>query len=204
VQNKSTKGWIENMTEESQQGSLQHETPTIAQPQTSDSTSPQSQKSKKKTRLIVGIVLVVLCLCSIVCVAVIGTGMYKVFLEKAPVESVLDTYMQLMANKDADSAYALFSPRAQRQISISEIQDMLDGNNYFIFEDYQNLSVSNLNISAVVNTNPDVPQGTVATVTGVITYEGGFQGSFNGTLEKVDGNWMIDGFYVNIPPDKIK
>jgi len=53
-----------------------------------------------------------------------------------------------MANKDAENAYALFSPRAQRQIPISKIQELLDGKNYFLFEGYQSLSVSNPNISA--------------------------------------------------------
>jgi hypothetical protein len=135
---------------------------------------------------------------------VFGASMFKVYTEKAPVESVLDAYMRHMANKDADSAYALFSPRAQRQIPISEVQEMLEGNNYFLFEGYQSLSMTNLNISAAANTNPDLPQGTVAEVTGVITYEGDIQGSFNGVLEKVGDEWMIDGIYVTVPPSKIK
>jgi hypothetical protein len=192
------------MTEETQQDSLQQETPAIVQPQTSDATAPQPKKSKKKTWVIVGIVLGVLLLCSIVCVAVFGTGMYKIYKEKAPVESVLDTYMQHMEDKDAESAYALFSPRAQRQVPVSDVQEMLEGNNYILFEGYRSLSVSNLNISAALNTNPDLPQGTVVIVTGVIQFEGGIQGSFNGTLEQVDGNWMIDAMYITVPPDKMK
>ncbi len=192
------------MTDESQEVSLQQENQPISQPQVSDSISTQPQKSNKKTWVIVGIVIAVLCLCSIICVAVFGTSMYKVYTEKAPVESVLDAYMRHMANKDAESAYALFSPRAQRQIPISKLQEMLEGNNYILFEGYQSLSVSNLNISASANTNPDLPQGTVAKVTGVIIFEGNIQGSFNGVLEKVDGEWMIDGMYITVPPDKIK
>jgi hypothetical protein len=190
------------MTDELQQESSQQEIPPAAQG--SAPLSAQSKKSNKNIWLIVGIAIVVLCLCSIACVAIFGAGMYKIYTEKAPVESVLNDYMRYMATKDAESAYALFSPRAQRQIPISKIQEMLEGNNYFLFEGYQSLSVSNLNISAAANTNPDMPQGTVAKVTGVINFEGGIQGSFNGTLEKVDGKWMIDGIYVTVPPDKIK
>ena len=190
------------MTDELQQESLQQDIPPA--PQVSAPLPAQPQKSNKNIWIIVGIALVVLCVCSIACVAIFGTSLYKVYTEKAPVESVLDNYMRYMANKDAESAYALFSPRAQRQIPISKIQEMLEGNNYILFEGYQSLSVSNLNISAAANTNPDVPQGTVAKVTGVITFEDGIKGSFNGTLEKVDGKWMIDGIYVTVPPDKIK
>lgn len=190
------------MTDELGQASPQQEIPPA--PQVSTPLPVQPKKSKKKIWMIVGIVLSVLCLCSIACVAIFGSGMYKVKMEKAPVESVLDDYMRYMANKDAGSAYALFSPRAQRQVPITKINEMLEGNNYFLFTGYKSLSASNLNISETVNTNPDLPQGTVAKVTGIIKFEGGFQGSFSGILEKVDGRWMIDYIYVSVPPDKIQ
>lgn len=192
------------MTDESQQVPLQPEPSPVTPPQIPDPVTSTTQKSKKKTWVIVGIVLGVLLLCSIVCVAVFGTSLYKVLTEKAPVEAVLDAYMQHMVNEDVESAYALFSPRAQRQIPISKVQEMLEGNNYFLFEGYQSLTLSNLNISAAVNTNPDVPQGTVANVTGVIIFEGDIQGSFTGILEKVDGEWMIDAINITVPPGKIK
>jgi hypothetical protein len=124
--------------------------------------------------------------------------------EKAPVESVLDLYMKAMDAKDAKGAYALLSPRAQRQIPLSKVEDLLKGNNYVIFEGYQSLLVGNFNVSAVANTNPNVPQGTVANVTGTIKFEGGFQGTFTGVLEKVDGKWQIDSMYVVVPPSKVK
>jgi hypothetical protein len=190
------------MIEQSQPIESPEEIPSITS-QHFDSIS-QPKRSKKKIWIIVGIALAILLLCSIICVAVFGIGMYRISIEKAPIEAVLDDYMQHMANKDADSAYALFSPRAQRQIPISKIQEMLEGNNYILFEGYQSLSVSNINISAVANANPDVPQGTVANVTGIISFEGGIQGSFNGILEKVDGKWLIDGIHVTVPPNKIK
>ena len=192
------------MTDETQQTSPQQETPIITQAQTSESIPPQPKKPTKKIWAIVGIIVAVLCLCSVICIVVFSTGMYKVYTEKAPVESVLDNYMKYMANKDAESAYALFSPRAQRQLPLSQLQALLEGNNYVVFDGYQSLSVSNFNISAVANTNPDVPQGTVATVTGVINFEESIHGSFTGTLEKVNGKWLIDGMFVTVPPDKIK
>jgi hypothetical protein len=190
------------MTDELQHPSSQQEiSPT---PLVSASLPAQPPKSSKNIWIIVGIVVVVLCLCSIACFALFGTSMYKVYTEKAPVELVLDNYMRHMANKDAEGAYALLSPRAQRQIPISEVENLLEGNNYILFEGYQSLLVINLNISATANTNPNLPQGTVANVTGTIMFEGNIQGSFNGVLEKVDGTWMIDSMFVTVPPDKIK
>jgi hypothetical protein len=184
------------MTEEHQE--------TVSEIQPNTPNTPETKKSNKKTWIIVSIVLAVIGLCIIICIAVFGVSMYKVYTETGPVTVVLDEFMTHMENQDVESAYALFSPRAQRQIPLSDIQDMLEGNNYILFEGYQNLSIVNLNISAAANTNPDLPQGTVATVTGTITYDEDIQGSFDATLEKVGETWMIDGVWVNVPPDKFK
>ena len=167
-----------------------------------DSPPTQPKKSNKKLWLVAALAIGALCLASIVCVAVAALGVGKVALEKAPVQSVLDSYMQFMVEKDFESAYTLFSSRAQRQVPISKLQEMTEGNNYILFEGYESLSVQNLNISAAANTNQDAPQGTVAKVTGIISYEGGIQGGFNGTLEKEDGQWRIDGIFVTVPPNK--
>lgn len=190
------------MSEELQQQSHLEEGFSTAQATASLPASPQ--KSSKKTWIIVGGIVIVVGLCLVACFAIFGTGMYKVYTEKAPIESVLDSYMRYMADKDAEGAYALFAPRAQRQIPISDVQEMLEGNNYVLFEGYQSLSVSSLNISAVTNSNPDVPQGTVAKVAGSITYEGEIQGTFNAVLEKVGEAWRVDSLHVSVPPSKIE
>ncbi len=178
----------------------QPENPPIAK----EIISPRPKKSNKYL-WIIGIVVAIVgfCVCSIICVAGAVLGIEKAFVEQALVESVLDYYMKCMEAKDVESAFALFSPRAQRQFPVSKLQELIEGNNYVIFEGYQKLSVQSLNISAAVNTNPDLPQGTVAKVTGIISYEDNFQGTFNGTLENVDGNWRIDGMSVIVPPNKI-
>ncbi len=154
--------------------------------------------------MVIGAILVVFGAGALLCVVFFGVSLFRVYTERAPVEAVLDRYMRYMAAKDAESAYALFSPRAQRQIPISKLHEMLEGKNYVVFEGYRSLSIEQINISMVANTNPDVPQGLVANVKGVILYADGFQGSFEATLEKVDGEWMIDGIFVVVPPEKIK
>ena len=79
---------------------------------------------------------------------------------------------------------------------------MIQGNNFVLFEGYQNLSISSLNINAKVDANQDVPQGIVSNVNGAISYEGGITGTFNAILEKVNGEWQIDGINVTVPPNK--
>jgi hypothetical protein len=141
-------------------------------------------------------------MCSFLCIALIATGVGKILVEQAPVELILDTFMKDMEAKDVESAYTLFSPRSQRQTPITEVEKLIEGNNYAIFEGYQSLTVQNLNLTAAANTNPDMPQGTVANVTGTVSYEGGFTGTFNAVLEKVDGEWKLFNINITVPPDK--
>ena len=168
---------------------------------------PPPKKSNKNLWIIICAAVGIFGLCSILCIAAIAVVFIeanKIASAKAPIEAVLDSYMKSMAAKDAESAYSLFSPRAQQQTPISNVQGLLVGNFYFLFEGYQSLSVQNLNLGSYLNANPNSPQGTVANVSGTIQYEGGFQGSFNGTLEQVDGKWKIFGIEVTVPPNKIQ
>ena len=165
---------------------------------------PPPKKSNKNLWIVAGIIIAVLCLCSILCVALVGTGVGKVMVERAPVEATLDNLMKNMEAKDVESAFALFSPRAQRQMSITDLEELTEGNNYKVFEGYESISIQNLNLTAAANTNPDLPQGTVANVTAIVSYAEGFTGDLTAVLEKVDGEWKLFNFHVNVPPDKFQ
>jgi hypothetical protein len=167
-----------------------------------DSILLEQQKSNRKKRKLVAIVIGIIGVIIITCVSSNGFLLYKTYTEKAPVEVVLNSYMQYMENNDTESAYALFSPRAQRQIPISVLEGMLEGNYSYIFEEYQNLSVTNINYKLSANSDPNVPQGSVATVNGAIDFEDNSQGSFEGILEEVDDQWMIDGIHVYAQPEQ--
>ena len=162
------------------------------------------KKSKKTLWIILVTVLAVICLCGGVIIALVSTGLITTFKERAPVEAIMNTLMTDMAARDVEGAYALFSPRAKRQMTQADLEKLLVGNNYVIFEGYESLTVQNINVTAAANTDPDVPQGILATVTGSITYTDGFIGSFKAVLEKVDGTWMLDSFNVTVPPDKLQ
>ena len=162
------------------------------------------KKSNKNLWILASIVMGVLCCCSILCLVIVGTGMGKVMVERSPVEAVLDTFMKNMEAKDVESVYDLFSPRAQRQMPVADLEKLIQGNNYQIFEGYEHLTVEQLNLTAAVNTNPDMPQGTVANVVASISYRDGFTGRLTAVLEKVDGKWRFYNFNVTVPPDKFQ
>jgi hypothetical protein len=178
------------------------ETPPPNPPVSPAPLTPPSPKRSKKALWIILAILLLCCLSTILCLALGGASFARVILEKAPIASVLDAFMQDMAAKDADRAYALFSPRSQRQTPLADLEAMLQGNNYKLFEGYLSLSVNQINLSAAVNTDPDAPQGNVASVSGTVTYNNGFTGSFTAVLEKVDGVWMLYGIDIRVPPDK--
>lgn len=163
----------------------------------------QAEKPKRNLKLIFGIAAIVVCSCLTIGGAIVATGLNKVSDEKAPIEAVLDDFMRDMVAEDVEAALELFSPRAQRQFSKTDLDALLEGNNYVLFEGYQSLMIGNLNIKAVANTNPDVPQGTVAEVSGIITYENDFSGRFVATLEKDDGDWFLFFINITVPPDKL-
>jgi hypothetical protein len=161
----------------------------------------QPKRSNNGLWVFISVAVGLICCCMFICMATIAVGVGYFAAEKAGVESVLDSFMKNMAARDAESAYALFSPRAQRQFSISKIQQELDDNNFVLFDGYQGLFVLTININPAANSDPDKPQGIVADVTGIITYKSGVQGDFNATLEKVNNKWKIYGMNVILKPN---
>lgn len=159
------------------------------------------KKSNKDLWILAGTVVAVLCLFSFV--ATVGNGFRELKVERAPLEATLDTLMKYMEAKDVESAFALFSWRAQRQMSITDLEELTEGNNYVEFEGYESISLQNLNLTVGANFfNPDIPQGTVADVTAIVSYTDGFTGNLTAVLEKVYDVWKVYSFGVVVPPDK--
>jgi hypothetical protein len=167
---------------------------------------PVSNLNKKSNRnqllIITGLVLVV-CLGVCVCLALGGGAFGSIFKEQAPVEAVIDNFMKAMVQKDTETAFSLFSTRARRQMDIKDLEKMLKGNNYALFDGYQSIQISNFNVSVAANTNPDQPQGKVAKVNGTVLYTGNISGSFDAVLEKEGNTWRLHGINITVPPDKI-
>ena len=154
---------------------------------------PQSKKSNNGPRIGLGIVIVVF-LIAILWIVYVAMEIDK-RTEKAQIEFVLDTFMEHMIARDLESAYALFSPRAQQQFALSYLQDMRASYiSHSLFTGYQSLSVQKLDFTSVANTGADILQGTDVIASGVISYEGGYTGGFTVEMEKVNDLWRIRNF----------
>ena len=185
---------------------VQPEQETVSSMNTGPS-SGAARKTRRTAVIVVGVVIATVCLCVGICIIAGGwgtvTGLIRVAQERDDVIAVIDEFMREMEGRDAAAAYALFSTRAQRQIPLSDIEEMLEGNNYVLFEGYENVVVTNLSVKAAFSTDPDLPQGTIAEVTGVVKYEGGITGRLTAVLEEEGGEWRLHNINVTVPPSKI-
>jgi hypothetical protein len=108
--------------------------------------------------------------------------------ESQPIQSVLHTFMTHLVARDVDSAYALTSPPFQEYIPKTRLSDIFLGDNYFLIEGYQSLTIQKIKIT---NGPPQI-----AEVTAMITFNT-TQGTLTASLMKVDGQWMINEVNVN-------
>lgn len=129
-------------------------------------------------------------------------GMSSVINETPAVQDSLDQFMRTMESKDVDRAYAMFSTRAKRNIDKSQLEDMVDGLSFSIFQGYQEIQITNFYLNSVMNSNPDQAQGQVAEIEAIVIYANGFEGNLTATLEKEDGVWRMFDFNLVVPPEK--
>jgi len=160
------------------------------------------RKSRRTIVLVLGGIGATLCLCVAIAALFIGQSILGVSREQAVITPVIQEFMTAMEQRDTASAYRLFSSRAQRQTPISDLETLVDGENYILFEGYETAAISNTSITNSANTNPDIPQGTVATVNGIITYIDDIQGNFRAVLEKESDQWRLFSINVTVPPSK--
>jgi hypothetical protein len=175
----------------------------------SNTVSQTPQKSKRTLWIIVGVAIFSLCCISSICVSIAGVGgiagLVNHFVPAIEqVGSVIDSYMKSMMAKDVEGAYAFLSPSGQRDMPISEFHKLIEGNNYFMFKGYQSMSLGEFTLSYVSEPDPEAFQGEVVFVDGTISYDDGFEGTFEGYLEKVEGEWKIGYINIDVPLDKVQ
>lgn len=161
-------------------------------------------KRPMKPWKIVVITLSALIMVALLCITTLFITGKMVNREKAPVADVLDVFLLNMSQKDYESAYELFSPRAKKQVQLSHIKRLTEDDYFPIYKDYSSLAILNLRISRSVNQNQNIPQGKTATVSGEVYYANDITGHFDAILENVDKEWMISYINVTVPPDKLK
>jgi len=116
---------------------------------------------------------------------------------------LVDAYMRAMANKDVPQAYALFSTRLRQVYSLSDVEGLLQGDNYGLFEGYESIEVDNVTVTSRFSTNPAIPK-TMAQVKGAINYQGGVQGTFEANMELEGGQWRLSKVWIVVPPEKLQ
>jgi hypothetical protein len=160
---------------------------------TNEIISPQSKKSNNNFWIALAVIAAFL-LSAFLWKAYLATEAGKEMVEKPQIESALDTFMKRVVAKDIEGTYALFSPHAQQQYTISFIRRLIESESYSVFKGYKSLSVPNLDFTTAANINPDFPQDNSVIVIAEILYEGGYTGVFKGSVEKVDNVWRIQKF----------
>ncbi len=160
---------------------------------------PPSGRSSKILWIPAVISLVGACVVVVLCVAALVYGVGVILAARAPIENVLDTFMKDMAAKDTQSAYQLFSLSSHAHVSLLDLNAMVAGDKFVLFDGYRRLSVDNININFVNNASRDQPQGTVARVEGSIAYKNGTVGHFQAVLEKSGDVWELYSIYLDFP-----
>jgi len=119
--------------------------PTVPAP--SPSITP-AKRTPRKLTLILGALAAGLCLC-LVCGAVASaTIRQKALNEKPKVEKFIDGFMAAMANHHSRVPMPLFSTRSKRNTPVSDLEKMSQGNNYALFDGYQNVTITRLTLGA--------------------------------------------------------
>jgi len=163
----------------------------------------QAKKSNRNVFIFIGVSLILICLCVGVTGLTIGKGIVMFNMEQPKVENVIDEYMTAMADKDASQAYKLLSTRAKRNVSLADNEILLEGNNYVLFEGYLSVTLASLTLNTTFDTDPDMPQGVVAEVDGMISYADGFTGDFTAVLEREGEEWRLYSINLSVPPNKL-
>ncbi len=171
----------------------------------SDSTpiEPRAHTSHGKRPWVIGAVVLLLACC-------VGFGLLfgilgsEVNAEQPKVQAVLQALMTAMANKDTQTAASLFVAGPGAGVPVAELDRLLEGSNYVLFDGYRELTVTGLVMNATFNNNPDEPQGVTARVQATISYDGGYTGTIHAVLRQQGGEWRLMSFQVVVPPSKLK
>lgn len=148
--------------------------------------------------------LAVLCTCMVLGIAsCVMPSDRSVSEAQGAAEELADAYMRAMVNRDAAQAHALLSSRAQAVYSIGDLEQLLQGVDYGLYEGYESAEVAKVIVTSRVSTNPAVPR-TMVQVTGTINYQGGVAGTFEANMELEDGEWRLSKVWIVVPPEKLQ
>lgn len=119
-----------------------------------------------------------------------SVAVYQAAHERGNVEQVVNAWLADVKAGDFNQALKRFSDRAHRSGQLTEetLQQLAAD---VAFRGCQSAQVAQIDVSYSANSNQDLPQGTVATVSGTIAYDDGGSGTFQATLERERGLWKL-------------
>ena len=163
-----------------------------------DTNSPPRQSRKGLVIILVSAVILGI----VACGGLIGTWVYEIVQVRTPAETILNTFMQDMSAREIQQAYNLFSTRAHNTLQLDDLRQALGSGGAAYFSGYRSLEIQQLNILPRFSNNPDTPQGLVAQISGMFSYQYGYTATFRAVLEKEAGEWRLFEFKFIQAPDK--
>jgi hypothetical protein len=106
---------------------------------------------------------------------------------------VVAQFMSAMLAKDVAAATGLFPTGSEAEMQ-PQLQGLLS-NQFYLFDGYQSISVTSINVSTSGGT-------TTADVEGSVSYTGGVKGSFTASFVKEGEAWKLTNININVPKEK--
>jgi len=160
----------------------------------SDESNYAAKHSRKRLVLLGGLLVLGILISIPICQFMFG--FFGSFPEEMKNTSqVIDEYLSAMAQKDAQRAYKVVYVNGNESIALADLEGLVNGNNYFVFEDYREHSFTGFEMTQVGSVK-------YAEISGDVTYETNFVGQFSAVLVKENGVWKIQGIQVVAPAEK--
>lgn len=115
--------------------------------------------------------------------------------ETKSIGAMVDDFLTAMANKETEKAYTMGTSQGDANTWQAGIDNLLQGNNFVLFEGYREISLTNINISQFGTEK-------YAEVQGDVMYEGDFIGTFSADVVKEGQLWKFRSVTVNAPAEK--
>ena len=107
---------------------------------------------------------------------------------------VVGEFMNAMLNKNIPVAVALFPTGSEAEMT-PQLENLL-ANQYYLFEGYQSITVTSIDISAGADQS-------TAELEGMVTYDNDFEGVFQAELLEEGDSWKLTNITVNVPEEKV-
>lgn len=154
------------------------------------------ERKRKNKRIIIGVIVIFLLIICAGCV-IVGNLVRNLDFSFDSDSPTVEEFIQSMSDKDVDHAYGMLSTSGQATYSRADMNAMVDGIDFVLFEGFQDITITNFKSYSGTN-------GTYQQVQGMVNYQNQWQGEFYFILDKEDGEWKVSSFEITVPPGKVE